>query len=66
VASAADTAAAAAAALLEAEEDMAIHGSNDGFGSYEGNVDPESPLRVEKASTLLIIQCLWRILAQPA
>jgi len=53
VASAAATAAAAAAALLEAEEDMDStapnqYDSDDGLGSYEGIVDPESPVRLEK------------------
>jgi len=56
VASAAATAAAAAAALLEAEEDMdstANHqyDTDDGLGSYEGIVVPESPVRSEKASS---------------
>jgi len=49
------TAAAAASALLEADEDMDYlppyqYNSDDGLGSYEGYVDPESPGRVDKAS----------------
>jgi len=56
VASTTATAAATAAALLEAEEDMDSpplyqYESEDGLGSYEGIVDPGSPMRVKKASS---------------